>query len=87
MPGESLGQNSGPEVMDHSSNRHSRGPPQREDGKLVGMEIPAVYRRLGLAREGDVWLVRLAMYGLTTSPRDWSQYRNLTLPTVSSGCA
>ena len=57
--------------------------PRREDGKLVAMEIPAVYRRLGLAKEGEVWLVRLAMYGLTTSPRDWSQYRDRTLPVVS----
>ena len=30
-----------------------------------------------------MWLVRLAMYGLTTSPRDWSQYRDRTLPVVS----
>ena len=57
--------------------------PRREDGKLVAMEIPAVYRRLGLAKEGDVWLVKLAMYGLTTSPRDWSQYRDVTLPSIS----
>ena len=57
--------------------------PRREHGKLVAMEIPAVYRRMGLAKEGEVWLVRLAMYGLTTSPRDWSQYRDRTLPVVS----
>lgn len=57
--------------------------PRRDDGRLVAMEIPAVYRRLGLAREGDVWLVRLAMYGLTTSPRDWSQYRDATLPQIT----
>ena len=57
--------------------------PTREDGKLVAMEIPNVYKRLGLAREGEVWLVKLAMYGLTTSPRDWSQYRDRTLPAVS----
>lgn len=44
------------------------------NGKLVAMEIPTVYKRLGLAKEGDVWLVRLAM-GLTTSPSDWSKYR------------
>ena len=53
--------------------------PRREDGKLVAN----VYKRLGLAREGEVWLVRLAMYGLTTSPRDWSQYRDRTLPVIS----
>ena len=57
--------------------------PRREDGKLVAMEIPQVYKRLGLAREGEVWLVKLAMYGLTTSPRDWSQYRDKTLPCIS----
>ena len=57
--------------------------PRREDGKLVAMEIPSVYRRLGLAREGEVWLVKLAMYGLTTSPRDWSQYRDTKLPQMS----
>ena len=50
---------------------------------MVAMEIPSVYKRLGLAREGEVWLVKLAMYGLTTSPRDWSQYRDRTLPMVS----
>ena len=37
--------------------------PRREDGKLVAMEIPSVYKRLGLAKEGEVWLVKLAMYG------------------------
>ena len=56
---------------------------RREDGKLVAMEIPNVYNRLGLAREGEVCLVKLAMYGLTPSPRDWSQYRDRTLPAVS----
>ena len=57
--------------------------PRREDGKMVAMEIPSVYKRLGLARESEVWLVKLALYGLTTSPRDWSQYRDRTLPMVS----
>ena len=57
--------------------------PRREDGKLVAKEIPAVYKRLGLAKEGEVWLVKLAMYGLTTSPRDWSKHRDATLPQVS----
>ena len=55
--------------------------PRRDDGKLVAMEICSVYKRLGLARE--VWLVQLAMYGLTTSPRDWSLHRDRTLPAVS----
>ena len=57
--------------------------PRRDDGKLVAMEIPSVYKRLGLAKEGEVWLVKLAMYGLTTSPRDWSKHRDATLPCIS----
>ena len=57
--------------------------PRREDGKLVAMEIPSVYKRLGLAAEGEVWLVRLAMYGLTTSPKDWSRHRDQTMPSMS----
>ena len=57
--------------------------PRREDGKLVSMEIPSVYKRLGLAKEEEVWLVRLAMYGLTTSPKDWSKHRDRTLLAVS----
>ena len=57
--------------------------PRRSDRKLVAMEVPAVFRALGLAAEGELWLIRLAMYGLTTSPRDWSIYRDATIPVQS----
>ena len=33
--------------------------------------IPAVFRALGLAKEEDVWVVEMVLYGLATSPRDW----------------
>ena len=56
--------------------------PRREDGKLVAMEIPNVYKRLGLAREGEVWLVKLAMYGLTTRIREDRKVRGYFVKTA-----
>ena len=44
------------------------------------MEIPSVFRRLHLAESHHIWLVDKA---LTTSPRDWSLYRDEVLPTLS----
>lgn len=37
--------------------------PRRDDGKVVVMEVPRVFRLLGLAEEGDQWVIDLAMYG------------------------
>lgn len=54
--------------------------PRRQDGRLVAMEPPSVFRRLGLIREDELLWVRLAMYGLTTSPRDWSTHRDKQIP-------
>ena len=53
---------------------------RRDETKLVAMTIPAVFRALGLAREDEVWVVEMALYGLTTSPRDWGVHRDNTLP-------
>ena len=52
---------------------------RRDDTKLVAMTIPSVFKRLGLATDEDVWLVEMALYGLTTSPRDWGIHRDCTL--------
>eukprot|EP00435_Cladocopium_sp_Y103_P053777 s587_g17.t1 len=52
---------------------------RRDESKLVAMSIPSIFKRLGLAGEEDVWVVEMALYGLTTSPRDWSIHRDLTL--------
>ena len=47
------------------------------------MEVPTVFRKLGLAGPDDVWIIQKAVYGLTSSPRDWCLYRDETLPTMS----
>eukprot|EP00435_Cladocopium_sp_Y103_P036696 s2415_g9.t1 len=52
---------------------------RRDESKLVAMSIPSIFKRLGLAGEEDVWLVEMALYGLTTSPRDWSVHRDAVL--------
>ena len=46
------------------------------------MEVPHVYKMLGLAKPDEVWLIVLAMYGLQASPRDWCLHRDATLPTL-----
>ena len=56
---------------------------RRDETKLVAMTIPAVFRKLNLAKDNDVWLVEMALYGLTTSPKDWGICRDTTLPQLS----
>ena len=53
---------------------------RRDETKLVAMTIPAVFKALGLAREEEIWVVEMALYGLTTSHRDWGVHRDDTLP-------
>jgi len=57
--------------------------PKRDDTKITAMEVPTVFRKLGLAGPDDVWIIQKAVYGLTSSPRDWCLYRDETLPTMS----
>jgi len=57
--------------------------PKRDDKKITAMEVPTVFRKLGLAGPNDVWIIQKAVYGLTSSPRDWCLYRDETLPTMS----
>eukprot|EP00435_Cladocopium_sp_Y103_P007278 s1855_g2.t1 len=52
---------------------------RRDESKLVAMSIPSVFKRLGLANDDDVWIVEMALYGLTTSPKDWGVHRDATL--------
>ena len=56
---------------------------RRDDTKLVAMTIPAVFKKLGLAKDDDVWVVEMVLYGLTTSPKDWGVCRDSTLPQLS----
>ena len=57
--------------------------PRRDRRKLVAMEIPVVFRKLGLATNQHIWLIDKALYGLTTSPRDWSLHRDEMVPQIS----
>jgi hypothetical protein len=54
--------------------------PRRDDSKVTAMEVPAVFRKLGLASSNDVSIIEKALYGLVGSPRDWCIYRDETLP-------
>eukprot|EP00435_Cladocopium_sp_Y103_P018479 s2475_g4.t1 len=54
--------------------------PRRESKRLIAMEVPAIFRRLGLAESHHMWVVEKALYGLTSSPRDWAIYRDEELP-------
>lgn len=56
--------------------------PSKMVEKLVVMEAPSVFTRLNLMQEGEVLVVRKAMYGLVTSPRDWCTYRDTVLPGI-----
>ena len=56
--------------------------PHRDETRLMAMEIPVVFKKLGLAGSDEVWLIDKAIYGLTTSPRDWSLHRDEVLPTI-----
>ena len=57
--------------------------PRRDETKITAMEVPTVFRKLGLATQNDVWVIEKALYGLVGSPRDWCLYRDETLPTVA----
>ena len=57
---------------------------RRDQHRLIAMEIPTVFKKLGLAGNNNhIWLVDKALYGLTSSPRDWSLYRDETIPSMS----
>ena len=56
--------------------------PKRNVNQLTAMEVPYVFKKLGLASASDVWLIEKALYGLVASPRDWCIYRDEVLPTL-----
>ena len=57
--------------------------PRRDRSKIVAMEVPKAFRAIGLATSDHVWVIEKALYGLTTSPRDWGLHRNEELPKVT----
>ena len=56
--------------------------PKRDATKLTAMEIPSIFRHLGLADAEDIWLIEKALYGLVSSPRDWCIHRDQVVPTL-----
>ena len=56
--------------------------PRRDQTKIVAMEVPRIFRQISLAGPEHVWLIEKALYGLTTSPRDWGLHRNEELPRI-----
>ena len=57
--------------------------PKRDVSKITAMEIPRVFRQLGLSAPDEVWIIEKALYGLVTSPKDWGLHRDQTLPSIS----
>ena len=47
------------------------------------MEVPTVFKRLGLAASDEIWLIEKALYGLVSSPRGWCLHRDEVVPTIS----
>ena len=56
--------------------------PRQDKSKIVVMTVPHIYVRLGVASPNEVWVIDSAVYGLTTSPRDWSDHRDRELPEI-----
>lgn len=40
---------------------------------------PKLLIRLGLVKEGEMWLVERALYGLRESPKLWVDYRDIEI--------
>lgn len=51
----------------------------KAQGETVIVKPPKILEEAGLAKAGEHWLVTSAMYGLVTSPKDWSSFRDAEL--------
>ena len=56
---------------------------RKDTTKVITMTIPQIYVKMGLATPQDVWVVDGAMYGLATSPKDWGDHRDVTIPNLT----
>eukprot|EP00435_Cladocopium_sp_Y103_P033382 s1981_g8.t1 len=54
----------------------------QDTSRLLAMEVPHIFKKLQLAGDDDVWIIERALYGLTSSPRDWSLHRDSTIPSI-----
>ena len=51
----------------------------KAQGETVIVRPPKILEEAKLAKPGEHWLVTSAMYGLITSPKDWSSFRDAEL--------
>ena len=51
--------------------------------RLVLMLPPKILIRLGLVKDGEMWLVERALYGLRESPKLWGDYRDIEISQMS----
>ena len=50
--------------------------PRDHSREIVVVQPPQIFILAGIAEPGTLWLVDRALYGLTTSPKEWTQFRN-----------
>ena len=50
--------------------------PRDHSREIVVVQPPQIFILAGIAEVGTLWLVDRALYGLTTSPKEWTQFRN-----------
>ena len=57
-----------------------QAPRRLTPGRVTILTPPAILREAQLLQlQGERWVVEKAMYGLTESPKDWGDYRNLRM--------
>ena len=57
-------------------------PVQKSDKTVLIVKPPKILEDLQLSTSGERWIVDKALYGLTTSPRDWSRHRDSILKSM-----
>eukprot|EP00435_Cladocopium_sp_Y103_P042410 s480_g11.t1 len=50
--------------------------PRDHSREIVVVQPPHIFVLAGIVDPGSLWLVDRALYGLTTSPKEWTQFRN-----------
>eukprot|EP00435_Cladocopium_sp_Y103_P033944 s34_g8.t1 len=57
--------------------------PRDHSREIVVVQPPQIFFLAGIAAPGTLWLVDRALYGLTTSPKEWTQFRNEKVSTFT----
>ena len=60
-----------------------QAPRRLTPGRITILTPPAILREAQLLQlQGERWVVEKAMYGLTESPKDWGDYRNMRMSSM-----